>query len=517
MRKTAVLVVVVTLAIGPSAAAQTITEQWAEVIVGASYEDLSPEVVERVKYGLLDSIAVMLFTSGLEESGVYLAKPLANGGAAEATVWGIGRKLPVEVAADLNSFLVHGHEISDSDFRSGMRISCVTLAPTLTVADYSHASGEELILATAIAYTLTGRMAAVVPSMQWMGFMPSGIWGPGGAAGGAARLLGLDEGQTVNALGLAIGGGQGTFQYFYDQTQDKKVIVGRAGRIGVEAALLASRGWTGARKVVEGPAGIYHGLMKGYFNANELREPIQQGLADLIPADRTRIANVLIDFQPNFEALVEDFDAFEGPLYVYPKFHSCSASIGPFLDALDPLWEKAGIAVEEIDHVVVGRDWPIDSIWGQKVINFKPPQTVVGAQMNMNFMISLYLHRGSASPHDVVPEALTEPGILDLAHRVTIEQVPAGAEFFLKVVLEDGSDVTARFRQSNGSEPEPLALDLRMKKFRTLTRNVLDDEGRRRLFEMIMNIEQVDDVAQWTADIHALLQPNDRRSSRGSR
>ncbi len=83
-----------------------------------------------------------------------------------------------------------------------MRISCVTLAPTLTVADYTRASGKELILATAIAYTLTGRMAAATPSMQWMGFMPSGIWGPGGAAAGAARLLGLDEEQTVNALFL---------------------------------------------------------------------------------------------------------------------------------------------------------------------------------------------------------------------------------------------------------------------------------------------------------------------------
>jgi 2-methylcitrate dehydratase PrpD len=504
MRNTTILVVVVTLAMCPALLAQTITEQWAEVIAEASYDDLSPEVVERVKYSLLDSIAVMLFTSSLEESGVYVAKPLANGGAPEATVWGIGRELPVEAAADLNSFLVHGHEISDSDFRSGMRISCVTLAPTLTVADYTHASGEELILATAIAYTLTGRMAAVVPSTQWMGFMPSGIWGPGGAAAGASRLLGLDREQTANALGLAIGGGQGSFQYFYDQTQDKKVIVGRAGRIGVEAALLASRGWTGARKVVEGPGGIYHGLMKGYFNANELRTPIEQGLADLIPAG-VQIADLLIDFQPNFEALVENFDQFEGPLYVYPKFHACSASIGPFLDALDPLWEKTPVDVDDIDHVVVGHAWPIESEMAQKVLHFSPPQTVVGAQLNMNFMVSLYLHKGSASPHDVVEEALADPGILDLARRVTIEQVPAGADLFLRVVRRDGSDLTATFRLNLGREPESLMRDLRLKKFRTLTRDVLDDDGRQRLFDLVMKVDEVKDVSSWTDKIHALL------------
>jgi 2-methylcitrate dehydratase PrpD len=498
------------LALCPAASAQTITEQWADVIVGTDYDDLSPEVIERVKYSVLDSIAVMLYTSGLDDVRQYLAKPLANGGAPEATVWGVGKQIPVETAAACNSLMVHGHEISDSDFRSGMRISCVTLAPTLTVAEHTNATGKELILATAISYTVTGRMAAVTPSMQWMGFMPSGIWGPGGAAAGAAKLLDLDEEQTVNALGLAIGGGQGAFQYFYDQTQDKKVIVARAGRIGVESALLAQRGWKGSRRIVEGPAGIYHGLMKGYFNANELRTPIQQGLADLIPTDSVRIADLLIDFQPNFEFLVDDFEQFEGPLYVYPKFQACSASIGPFLDALDPLWEEAPIDADDIDHVVVGHAWPIESEMAQKVLHFSPPQTVVGAQLNMNFMVSLYLHKGSASPHDVVEEALADPDILDLARRVTIEQVPAGSDLFLKVVRKDGSDLTASFRLSLGNEPEQLMRDLRMKKFRTLTRDILDDAGRERLFDMVMNLEAVDDVAQWTAEVHALLAKNDQ-------
>jgi len=505
MKMKAVWLVLVVGVMCPAAAAQSITEQWADTIVGATYDELTPEVVERVKYNLLDSIAVMLFTSGLEDARVYLGKPLANGGRPEATVWGIGKKLPVEVAADCNAFLLHGHEISDSDFRSGMRFSCVTLAPTLTVADYAHSTGKDLILATAIAYTVTGRLAAVTPSMQWMGFMPSGIWGPGGTAAGAARLLKLNRDQTVSALGLAIGGGQGSFQYYYDQTQDKKVIVGRAGRIGVESALLARSGWKGAPNIIEGPAGIYHGLMKGYFNANELRPLIVKGLADIIPTDRTRIANLLIDFQPNFELLVKDFDDFEGPLYMYPKFQACSASIGPFLDALDPLWEEAGIDVAEVDHVVVGRDWPIDSVWAQKVRNFEPPATLVGAQMNMNFMISLYLNKGSASPHDVVEEVLTDRAILDLARRVTIEQVTVGEPFFLKVVLNDGSDITASFRQSTGSRPEPLARSLRMKKYRMLTRDILNDEERQQLFEMIMKLDEVDDVAAWTAEVHALL------------
>ncbi len=505
MRATALLLAPLLALICLPAEGESITEQWAQVIVDSQYEDLSPEIVERVKLCLLDSIAVMLFTSSLEDSEIYLERPLANGGRPEATIWGIGKKVPVETAAACNAFLIHGHEIDDTDFRSGIKISCVTAAPALAVAEYGHTSGKDLILASAISYTVTGRLAAVTPSLQWMGFMPSGMWGPGGAASATAKLLDFDKEQTVWALGLALGGGQGSFQYWYDQTMDKKIIVARASRIGVESALLASKGWVGPAHILEGPAGIYHGLMKGYMNVNDLRVPIQQGLKDLIPAKNVKFANILIDFQPNFDTLTQDFKKLDGPLYVYPKFQACSSSIGPFLDALDPVYENANIDVDNIDHVVVGRDWPIESTWAQKIVHFEPPKTLLGAQLSMNFVISLYLHNGSASPHDLVQKALHNESILDLARKVTLEQVPGGDEFFIKVVLKDGREVSASFRPSTGATYEPIAYKLRMKKFRMLTRDILDDSGRKKLKNMIDNLENVDDVAEWTQEIHELL------------
>ncbi len=485
--------------------ARSITEQWARVIVESKYEDLSPDVVERVKLSLLDSIAVMLFTSSLEDSKIYLERQFEIGGRPEAAVWGIGKRLPLETAAAANAFLVHGHEIDDSDLRSGIKISCVTAAPALAVADYLHASGKNLILAAAIAYTVTGRLAAVTPSAQWMGLMPSGIWGPGGAAAASSKLLGMDEDRTVSALGLAIGGGQGSFQYFYDQTEDKKIIVARAARIGVESALLAGRGIVGARHILEGPAGVYRGLMKGYWDVHELRGQIGEGLRDLISTKNVRIANALIDFEPNFDILTHDFDKLDGPMYVYPKFQACSASIGPFLDALDPDYEKARIEVADIDHVVVGRDWPLDSSMARKVIHFQPPKTVMGAQMNLNFIISLYLHKGSASPHDLTAEVLGDPSILDLARRVRIDQVRVGEKYFIKIVRRDGHDLTVPFVPSRGEQYEPLLYALRMKKYRTLTRTILDDAGRDKLKDLVDHLDEVEDVSEWTDHIHALL------------
>ena len=484
---------------------ESIIEQWAEVATRAKYEDLSPEVVQRVKLSVLDSIGVMLFSAGTPASELYLEKPLANGGRPEAIVWGAGKRLPVETAAACDAFLVHGHEIDDTDLRSGVKISCITAAPALAVADYLHASGKDFILASAIAYTVTGRLAAVTPSMQWMGYMPSGIWGPGGAAAATAKLLGLDKEPTVWALGLALGGGQGSFQYWWKQTQDKKVIVARAARIGVESTLLAQKGWRGPRRILEGRSGIYHNLMNGYVDATALRAPIERGLQGLFSGGNVGVKSALLEFEPNWDVLTRDFNKLDGPMYVYPKFQACSASIGPFLDALDPVWEKKGFDAGEIDRVIVARDWPLESEFAKKVLHFEPPKTVVGAQMNMNFVISLYLDKGSASPHEFVPEALDNPDILDLARRVTLEYAPPGTKWFIKIVPKRGDALTVSFMPDFGEKYEPLMYEARMKKFRVLTRDVLDDEGRARVLEMVERLESVEDMSKWTDEVHSLL------------
>ncbi|MCP5109658.1 MAG: MmgE/PrpD family protein [bacterium] len=100
---------------------------------------------------------------------------------------------------------------------------------------------------------------------------------------------------------------------------------------------------------------------------------------------------------------------------------------------------------------------------------------------------------------------LDDPEILELARRVTIERVPVGSEWFIRVVRKRGADVSVSFTPSRGETYEPLMYDLRMKKFRTLTRDLLDDEGRERFIGMVEQLDSVEDVSQWTREVHSLL------------
>lgn len=455
----------------------SVTSVWADAIVKARYEDLTSDVIRRSKLCILDNIGVMAHTSTLKDSLTYLERPMKIGGPAEATVWGVNRKLPLETATACNAYLIHGNEIDDSDFRSNYRASCVSLPAPLTVAEYTHATGRDLILATAIAYSVNGRLAAQLDRLQGLGFMPSSVVGGGGSAAAAAKLMRLNADQTLAAIGLGIGSGGGLFQYYFDQTEDKKLHVARAARTGIEMALLAAKGWKGPTHIVEGPSGLLPSYLRGTGR------------------------------KMDYEAMKKDFNKFEGPLYIYPKFTSCSSSIGPFIDALDPVYKRSKIKAGDIERFIVVREWPKDGPFGQKILHFEAPHTIVGAQLNMNFAISLYLHRGSASVYDFTEEALHDKSVLDLAGRAGYEEVPEASEYAIRLVLRDGRKLEAPFKYSRGEKPEPEAIDRRMEKFASLTRDRLTDATRKQVIDMVERLDSVKDVADWTLAINKLLKP----------
>src|SRR5262249_12378257 len=390
-------------------------------------------------------------------------------------VWGFNVKLPLETAAACNAFLIHGNEIDDSDFRSNYRPSCVSVAPALTVADYTKALGRDLILATAIAYTVNGLLASQMNGLQGLGFMPSSVVGPAGAAAVYAKLLKFDAEKMQWALSLGIGAGGGLFQYYFDQTEEKKLHVARAVRSGIECAILAGRGWEGPAHIVEGAAGMMPSYLRGTGR------------------------------NADYDLLKRDISRFVGELYVYPKFTSCSASIGPFIDPLEPIYRKEKIKATDVAKFIIVNEWPSESPFVKKILQFEPPQTIVGAQLNMNFTIALFLNRGSASVYDFVEVALKDKAVLELAGRAGHEHVQPGAEWAVKLVMKDGRIISAPFRRSNGENPEPEMLERRMEKFKLLTRDRLTNAARQRVIEMVEGLENVKDISAWTATIHKLF------------
>jgi 2-methylcitrate dehydratase PrpD len=450
---------------------QSLAEQLGVAVAATRYEDLSPEVIERLKLTVLDNLATLAYTTRLTRDDPFVRRAAARRGGDDARIWGSGLRTSVEDSAATTAWLIHAAETDDSDFRASLRASPVIMGPVLAMAEARRSSGRDFLLSLAVGYTMLGRTAAPLGPLQLRGTMSSGVWGPPAGAAATARLLGMDAGQTANAIAIAGSASGGPFQYFYDQTEEKRLIVARAARASIDATLLACAGERGARRIYEGTAGLY-------------------ALYGGTPSPMIDLA-----------AITNNFAALEGPLRLRPKFYAASASIIPFLEEIAPV--RAQIDAEQIDHYIVRGGADAARIYRARIENYAPPPTLIGAQTSLPFVLALYLRTGSADAYSFSATALADPATHQLAQRGRFVLADGPTE--LAIVMRYGRIHRFVPIDSNGSSDEPLMLEARLAKFDSLTRDVLTDAERAQVRSLVDRLDETTDMAAWIEEVERLF------------
>jgi 2-methylcitrate dehydratase PrpD len=450
-----------------------------QAITDTRFETISPQVLHRTKLTVLDNIATLAYTNKAMRTNPYLARATVRGGRREARVIGTGLQIPVEDAAATNAWLIHAAETDDSDFRASLRASPVVMGPALAMASAQHSSGKDFLLALSVGHTVLGRVAEPLGPLQLRDWMSSGVWGPTSSAAVSAKLLGLDGVATGNAIALAAGAGGGAFQYFYDQTEDKRMVVARAARAGVEAAMLACQGEIGAPRIFEGRAGLY---------ANMGASPSQM---------------------PTPSSLVQDFSRLEGPLRLAPKFYAASASIIPFLDAIAQNQTLVATNPQDIIGIEISGGNDAARIYQDKIDKYAPPTTLIGAKTSLPFVLAMFLTDKSADTYDFSMSRLSDTSLNDLARKTRFRLVQAEPTR-LTIQLRSGETVMLEPKDSDGRTDEPEMAAARLAKFQSLTRETLTDAQRARVIRQVENLDQVSDMSVWLANIDRLLRANAR-------
>jgi len=125
----------------------------------------------------------------------------------------------------------------------------------LALAEVEGASGREVIAAFVKACEMQGRIR--LASQQYtpgkLTYHPPGVVGVMGSAVAAAHLLTCDQDQLQNALGIAASRAGGLMANV--GTMAKATHCGWAAAAGLDAALLARRGFTGNVEIFEAPNG----------------------------------------------------------------------------------------------------------------------------------------------------------------------------------------------------------------------------------------------------------------------
>jgi 2-methylcitrate dehydratase PrpD len=255
-------------------------------LAATRFEDLPAATVAATKASILDTIGCAVAGgSGPDVAAIRALVGTWGGAPACTVVGGGGLKVPAYGAVLANTSLVHQDDYDDTYDQSPCHPSSSTLMPALAVAEERGvANGRDIITAVAVGNDLMCRIAqAISGRMDAYPWFRAPVIGIFGATAAAAKMMGADAGQHLNALGLALPQVGGTWASVHHPGSSVRAIRdGLSCKNAVLAAELATRGVRGDGEVFDGPFGFYHAYFRGEYS----RETLVDGLGSVWLSDR---------------------------------------------------------------------------------------------------------------------------------------------------------------------------------------------------------------------------------------
>ena len=424
------------------------------------FEHIPAGVLAHIKLCILDGLGCGLFGSRQPWGRIATEVAAELAGDGPSSLWGTKRRTGPAEAALANGTAGHGFEIDDIHVTSLIHPGAVTIPAALAVAEARGVSGKALITAIVAGYEVglrVGICAGVSHGVS--GFHPTGTVGCLAAAAGVANLLGLDGEAATDALGIGATQAAGLYSA-RTGAMAKRFHAGRAAQSGVIAAMLAEKGFTGSREVLETPFGGFISTM----SQNTDLTPLTDGLGE------------------RWETLKVGFKAY-----------AACASAHTTIDALDRLMAR-GLTADNLDRLRI-----FMSRVGSKNIGWEyRPAGVIAAQMNGFYTAAVKLLDGDAFIDQYKDERLEDPAILALIDRIEILHDPAldagGAAkrhaVRVEARLADGAVLEEYVEQRRGSPDHPLTAAELEDKFRRTAGAVLNATAVEELMRLVASLEE---------------------------
>jgi 2-methylcitrate dehydratase len=223
--------------------------------VAARPEHLTTDIRQLFKRNILDSIGCAIAAVAGPSLRTLRDQIEEYRAPARCTLIGGGKTSP-DQAALFNSSLVRYVDLLDSYMaQGGLCHPSDNFGTILAAAEYVGASGEEFMLALALAYEIQCRFTARVPVMA-KGFNHA-LQLAISAAAGAGKLFELSVDKLANAIAIAgVDNISLACVHAEPVSQWKGFSPGITGMRAVYAASLAKRGFTGPKGLFEGPYGL---------------------------------------------------------------------------------------------------------------------------------------------------------------------------------------------------------------------------------------------------------------------
>jgi 2-methylcitrate dehydratase PrpD len=427
------------------------------------YEQIPPEVIERARACMIDTIGAAIFGARFPWSRIVLDYARTNGGAGDAQVIGTAIRLRPPFAAMVNGVYAHAFELDSMCQPSvGAHPGAALTTPGLAVGQMRHATGKELITAFVAACEVMYRIGeAAHHSSEELGFHAPGLLGGFGGAVIAGRLLGLDTGRMAHALGICGSLSAGLLEFSKSGGgMVKRLHQGRASEAGVTAALLAQAGYEGPPRVLEGKFGFLN-----VFGRDPDLPRLTGGLGE---AWRT--------------------------LRIVLKRYACHSTAHVAVTAALELKSSHGIQGDDIESIRVAGS--------EKLVShheIHEPADVAMAQYSAPFNLALAFYRDPRDPSVFSEESLSDPKIRALCRKVTLEHyadAPKDNKLASRVTvrLKDGRELAQSMEYFPGMPQRPLTTEQLWGKFSVMTAALPRDRARG-LFDRLLGLADMPDLA----------------------
>jgi 2-methylcitrate dehydratase PrpD len=433
-----------------------------EFVYDTAYKDIPEPTVTFTKQLLSKIVAAMLNGTKTRAGRRTMEYVKSMKGPGEVGVVGGGFRCSLDEAVLINGMTAHAAELEDDQFPSAT--SDITVFPViLPLAEKLQLTGKDVIESSALGLEIMNRIGMFPLSSKGITDLP--FYGVIGAAITAGKALKLKPDQVKNAVGISMGKASGFIVNFGSDAH--YIESAGACRDGLMAAQMAEKGMSGNPDLEKWLSDLHRGLS---INTSE----ITRGLGD----SPWRVHEIWVKKYPCCFLTHRHIDMMSSIL-------------------TDPEFSCANIHKVEID---VG---PVDY-----TCNRPEPKDSEDARFSFQHIMAALMLDGDIDSHHFSEDKLTDKKFEVARKKVSVINHPDWSPEFMsgvaniKVTLNNGKLIEKECAQALGGPDNPLSEKQFSDLYRKYTKVILNAEDAERIWGIISNLEEYDDLSGFLNEIN---------------
>ena len=435
-----------------------VTETLARFVLSTPSSAIPDPILHEGKRCIINYLGVALYASADPSMQILTGLFEEEGGNPQAALIGSDMRTSLQNAALANGYLAHLEDYDDTHFPTVIHPSAPTIPAAMAVGERQNASGLDVLTATVLGVEACCRIGlSVHPHHYDAGWHITGTCGVFGSAVAAGRLLGLDEGQMINALGIAGTQAAGVRETF--GSMSKPFHAGRSAQSGVLAGLLADRGFTSTSEILEGRRGF------------------------------AAVLSTASDMAQVTDALGERWELPNNGL----KPYACGVVSHPLIDAMITMRNAHGVKAEDV-LAITANVQPLVL----ELMDRQQPRIGLEGKFSHQHSMAVGLVDGGAFPAQYTDDRVKDPVIIALREviKATVDPKMPEDAAEVTVMLKDGRSITEKVDHATGAPENPMSDEQLEDKFRNLVGKVLPKDKSEQLLARLWDIDKVENVGE---------------------